>query len=289
MTRSSTVSQLVRRVYGCTLSQLPVRLARRVHEDLALKGPPYSAWRIAEELGVSIVEDPYLPARGRLSNDENGKPSISLSGRYAALTGAANFTVGHELGHYVLRNELREFGFIVKPQADDDEERFAERFAAHLLMPLGALQPQLDAHPITPRRLIALSLNFQVSLPALITRMGEIGTNPVHCALFCRTEMSWCVAASTGHVSVGTSLRTGDSVIQKASDQLGMEIVGRGFLLTDSAHRSQWSFSALGLNTNSVLAIMSVARPSRKAALRETTANTPSCREAKQIQMAFRR
>jgi Zn-dependent peptidase ImmA (M78 family) len=64
-----------------------------------------------------------------------------------------NFTIAHELGHYLLGHDLHgeEYTFLPRNHADQKNtciEQEANYFASHLLVPTFLLQKYLDEYPI---------------------------------------------------------------------------------------------------------------------------------------------
>lgn len=76
------------------------------------------------------------------------------------------FNVAHELGHLALHAELKR----LRPA----EHHEADRFAAELLMPAGAIRKEMDT-PVTLSRIAPLKLRWGVSIQALIRRAYDLG------------------------------------------------------------------------------------------------------------------
>lgn len=86
------------------------------------------------------------------------------------------FSCAHEIGHYVRRHASgqQQFGFIdrrdhLSSTGLDPEERWANQFAAALLMPAGLLRVTLqgDPHQLAPL--------FDVSTEAMTHRLTKLG------------------------------------------------------------------------------------------------------------------
>jgi Zn-dependent peptidase ImmA (M78 family) len=97
------------------------------------------------------------------------------------------FTIGHELGHFVLHkhNELHVDRFAVKLRSDasstgeDTEEVEANRFAAELLMPFDFLSADLNElapnGELTERVMQQLAKRYKVSVSAMQNRLRSLG------------------------------------------------------------------------------------------------------------------
>jgi Zn-dependent peptidase ImmA (M78 family) len=114
--------------------------ARRVLFEYANAAPPIDPFDIAATLGVDVVEE-------RLDPDISGILQLQRGGRALIFLNRADgvrrkrFTCAHELGHYVkhLENgdnlEHIDYRDEAASRGVDAEEKFANAFAASLLMP----------------------------------------------------------------------------------------------------------------------------------------------------------
>jgi hypothetical protein len=136
---------------------------------------PVAPERIARLLGA-IVEPAYLEAEGVLEEDNPDGPRI-LTKRPKSWTEFLRwrFTMAHEVGHLVLRRELRaELGSAAFEAVNAEEERLCNRFAAELLMPANALRPQLLPHARSPSTLVRIAATYAVSVQSLATRTVQM-------------------------------------------------------------------------------------------------------------------
>lgn len=122
---------------------------------------------------------------------EPARKTITLNGThtdsFAKYPGLERFTLGHEVGHWVMhvnQSELDQASlFDSSPEVivcrDGDEsvrERVADRFAAFLLMPTDLLWQELPRHDVTSRTgFCGLAEKIKVSNSALHLRLAKMG------------------------------------------------------------------------------------------------------------------
>ena len=173
-----------------TLWDRPEDAAVRVREWLGID--PSARWRddatalaswrdVLDEAGVLVF---YLQlgadaVRGFAAWDDKA-PMIVANVSSVGVT-ARIFTVGHELGHLVLREETACLdpigGHLV---IDSRTERWCESFAAALLMPRGQIRALMESRGIGPKaaglNAVNLTANrFRVSNRAAALRLDELG------------------------------------------------------------------------------------------------------------------
>jgi len=125
-------------------------VARQKAEQMAedFTTPPIPALEIAEHSGVDVVFTDF----NEFSDDVSGFCDFANKKIYvnsSDKTQRKNFTIAHELGHWVLHRELfkddtNEYKVLprfTKPDYDDPLEKEANFFAAELLVPTRLLKP----------------------------------------------------------------------------------------------------------------------------------------------------
>jgi hypothetical protein len=151
-------------------------------------------------------------------NKRNGwailyNPKIASAGRI-------NFTLGHELGHYLCHRLQNAGGFECSEQGvlgfDRDEarrnlEREADVFASYLLMPIDDFRDQVRDQPLTMELMAHCANRYGVSLTAACVKWIEF--TPMRAAL---------VWADNGRVLWGR--RSGAAKKQGVYFPLGMEL-----------------------------------------------------------------
>lgn len=178
------LQELVDEAESMPLPQREIRIsatrpARAAHELLTLhdtQEPPIDVDRIAGRCGVRII-------KRRLDDALSGLLLILDEGAVIGVNNAQHeyrqrFTIGHELGHYVLDHHDRfhiDLGPNVQhgdpPGYDWQSERAANQFAANLLMPSGLVHAAHTTNISTPQ----LAHRFEVSELAMGYRLIELG------------------------------------------------------------------------------------------------------------------
>lgn len=137
---------------------------------------PIDPVRIARSLGIDVLDvELNEDVSGALVKKEGFDPSILLSDRDSP--NRKRFTCAHEIGHYIRRTEEPEKYEYVDyrdPRSSTgsvEEERFANGFAANLLMPKAAVQSLHDLGLPDYR----MAKQFGVSREALKNRLDNLG------------------------------------------------------------------------------------------------------------------
>lgn len=137
---------------------------------------PIDPVRIAKSLGVEVLDVPLQEqVSGALVKKQGQDPSILLNAGDSK--NRKRFTCAHELGHYVRRaEEPEQYEYVdYRDQRSStgtiEEERFANSFAASLLMPKWIVE-SLVAQGVAPLR---MSRQFGVSLEAMQYRIENLG------------------------------------------------------------------------------------------------------------------
>jgi Zn-dependent peptidase ImmA (M78 family) len=138
---------------------------------------PVDPVRIAKKLGVEVL-DVFLKkdVSGALVKKEESDPSILLNTEDSKTR--KRFTCAHELGHYILRSqeptpsyEYVDYRNQKSSTGTDSEERYANSFAASLLMPEVAVKALYDKSlPV-----FRLAKRFGVSPEAMQHRLDNLG------------------------------------------------------------------------------------------------------------------
>ena len=169
-----------------------LNFVRQQAEALAERGgtaePPIDVDSIAEMLGLPVTREDLGPAvSGLLIN--NGTQSYICVQENDAET-RRRFTVGHEIGHYLLGHQFRDGehvhvdkgNFISQrgPRSSagvDPMEIEANQFAASLLMPSHLLQKHAAGYGTTllDSDVSALATKFNVSEQAMTIRLSALG------------------------------------------------------------------------------------------------------------------
>lgn len=140
---------------------------------------PVDPIRIARRLGIDVhatILDPTVS--GAIVKEPGRDPSILLS--ESDSPNRQRFTCAHEIGHFVRRsgatNEATEFEYVdlravLAAEGTNDEEIFANAFAANLLMPERRVREFHDRGLSA----VQMSLEFDVSVDAVTFRLKNLG------------------------------------------------------------------------------------------------------------------
>jgi hypothetical protein len=260
------LSAALSKLYGGTDARLIIRsLAQDVLTEARIPGPPYSPFDCARALGVRVEYD-SLGAEGVLSHTPEGVPFIILSkkdyGKKISSQRRENFTLAHEIGHFIIRRSLLGFVPMSSFKVDDPEEEFlCDAFASELLMPRASMITDLRKHGLVPDAVLHLANKYNVSLQSLLCRCTELCRGYFVGVLWAKQEgefsLNWATPrkylrlrlCDTGHSSVERAYENGQ--MQSGSDHVlldGMRmwwnctsarLQGSGLVLTLMTRRSE--------------------------------------------------
>jgi hypothetical protein len=207
---------------------------------------------------------------------EKGEPTCSIYRR--------NFTLAHEIGHYILRQEVSP---VMKKfvQQDAEEEHFCNVFAEELLMPEFALTVDLQKRGLGPRGLLDLSDAYEVSLSALLCRVTRISKGAAVAIMWHQVDdrlpvISWSTPFRFRRAILCDTGKTPIELAFSASETQ----VGRCDLILDG-ERSRWEVAALRLaGSNKVLSIL--RHRTDLGDLREARAPNKTCNSS-QLRLSF--
>jgi hypothetical protein len=139
-----------------------------------------------EEVDVALVYRAPLGDLGRGNKGVSGAfynhPKLGYSILVNADTapGRQTFTMAHEFAHALFHYPT--VGVVSRTGDRDPKERFADTFAAHFLVPSGALRelsvPSWRENGVEPYRAVSLAANFRVSYATLLYRLLQEGLIP---------------------------------------------------------------------------------------------------------------
>lgn len=137
---------------------------------------PIDPVRIARALGIDVITAHLADdVAGAIVKELGQDPSIVLNAQDSQ--NRQRFTCAHEIGHYVRREERGEdyeyidYRDIFSSTGQHDEERFANAFAACLLMPDEHVR-RFHAEGLSD---IQMALRFDVSRDAMTFRLLNLG------------------------------------------------------------------------------------------------------------------
>ena len=121
-------------------------------------------------------------------------PSIRSKGRI-------NYTLGHELGHFLVHRDLKPEGFECGPAnlmgtsraaRRKEMEQEADRFASYLLMPLDDFRAQIGSNPMSLELLRHCVQRYDVSYTAAAMKWLESTTLCAAVVVATSGFVSWC-------------------------------------------------------------------------------------------------
>jgi hypothetical protein len=137
---------------------------------------PVDPVRVAKSLGVKVLDAPLSEdLSGALVKKQGADPSILLNATDSR--NRKRFTCAHEIGHLILRtNEPEQYEYVdYRDQRSStgtvEEERFANSFAANLLMPDFVVKA-LHSQGLPDFR---MAKKFGVSQEAMHNRLANLG------------------------------------------------------------------------------------------------------------------
>lgn len=169
----------------------PNGLADRIHELLPDLEPGFSVHGLARELDIkTITKQPVKGFEAMLLTDPNRKDGHIILAEGKSFT-RGRFSIGHELGHFLMAHHQpsatdrfecskRDMGLRSTRKADRRQkwEVEANRFAAHLLMPLRKLKPHLRAAP-NLETVVEVAGTYKVSKDAMARTFAEHHEDPI--------------------------------------------------------------------------------------------------------------
>jgi hypothetical protein len=174
-------------------------LAERVLRDARMEPvAPVDVRLLASRLGLAVRFDSIPGAKGLLRIDR-GRPTVVVERHLSRVR--TRFTLGHEIGHWVLAaypDETREI-WSAQPGLRD-AERFCDVFAAALLLPLLWMEASLTDDDQTLSRLLWLASRADVSPATAVIRATRVARWR-RLLLQVRWRGSrWRVLSASGHI-----------------------------------------------------------------------------------------
>jgi hypothetical protein len=171
-------------------------LADHARRLTAVEGLPVDPEQIAHRLGIRI-EYREIEAEAQYSGGPD-QPLIVVrrpsSVPPSSLRVRQRFVLAHEIGHHLVREELRSIWPTAEFIHDDpEEERLCDRFAAELLMPSTLIAAEIRACQLLPHLLIDVASRYAVSLEALLLRAVEVVGEHVQPMILNRDKDRWRV------------------------------------------------------------------------------------------------
>lgn len=200
-----------------------------------LIGPPYSPFDYARALNLK-VEFEDIEADGVFIDCLDNGPRIVLRKHIGYLSQMVqrrmNFTLAHEIGHYLIRNSLvgsipvskfRKTNSKGQKQFNTDigEERLCDIFASELLMPKDVIINDLGNTKLSPNIIFALADRYEVSLTALLRRITQLANGSFAAVIWTKKDEHYSVSWSTPYRFQDLILcDTGKTTVERASETI---------------------------------------------------------------------
>jgi hypothetical protein len=146
--------------------------ANELIEAALIDGPPVDVHRLAAICGILVLTRKFPDVLSGLILELDHGAIVGINSRHASVR--QRFSVGHELGHHLLRHADRfhiDVSDGASPDHDYASERAANEFAAELLMPRRFVARAFHENP-NPSSLADL---FEVSAIAMGYRLVNLG------------------------------------------------------------------------------------------------------------------
>jgi Zn-dependent peptidase ImmA (M78 family) len=136
---------------------------------------PVCVFDLAESIGLEVKFRPETSLEGMYCK---GSPGVILVSAHRP-PGRQAFSCAHELGHHTFGHGTRVDEYLAdgcRPGRDDPEERLADFYAAHLLMPIAAVRRAFvsrgwDVGSCTPEQAYIVACYLGVGYNALINHL----------------------------------------------------------------------------------------------------------------------
>jgi hypothetical protein len=149
---------------------------------------------IAQYCGATVLYEPLDGCAARiLGFGDRAIITVDQNSR----RGRQRFSVGHELGHWILDRGRGSFECESKVYAtewsSDNPEKRANRYAAELLLPENMFRPRVKNREITFDTVKDMTKKFTTSLTATAIRLVELGSYPAIVICSENGRMRWFV------------------------------------------------------------------------------------------------
>lgn len=155
---------------------------------MGIKNAPVDVEQVADYLGIAVRKTPTEDeVSGFIFRQPGGATIIGLNSLHHP--NRQRFTLGHEIGHFVLHDHdleevhvdkfVLQFRDATSSNGDNSKEIEANRFSAELLMPKAFLESDVQEfglHDLHDDNTIKqLAKKYQVSVQAMTTRLTSLG------------------------------------------------------------------------------------------------------------------
>ncbi len=184
--------------------------AETLLEKLDVREPP-DFLKVAAQIGLSIEEADVESFDGALVRPVGGRVGIIVVRRSIRENGRKNFTIAHEIGHFVLPGHDSEESICLSSEVEswpdnlEKGELDANEFAAELLVPGRLVSSKISASQPSLAVVKAIAHDFSASLTASARRFVEFTPHRCAAVMSTRKKIVWYVKSGEfgHHVKVG--------------------------------------------------------------------------------------
>jgi hypothetical protein len=257
------VSTALSKLYGGQEPKLIVKslaLGLLYTHKTKLPGPPFSPFDYAKILDVA-VEYADIEAEGVFIDHPKDGTRIVLRKQESNVNKfrqrRLNFTLAHEIGHFVIRKALKD---LIPTSAlsteDAEEEVLCNIFAAELLMPSVVIREDLENLGLDPETLITLCDRYAVSLQSLLCCVTRLVQGEMAAIIWEKDDNQYSVSwASRPKFRNIILCDTGDTTVERAFIT-GKQETGADTLMLNSQRMRWMSVSQKLLGSFKALTIM---------------------------------
>lgn len=178
--------------------------------QLGVREPP-DLNSIAARIGLSVEEAEAEGFEGALVRPIGGKIGVIVLSRSIRESGRKNFTIAHEIGHFLLPGHDTEESVCLSGDLESWGKKLAKReleaneFAAELLVPTFLLKPRIRSVEPSFGIVGKLAQVFSTSLTATARRFVEVTSHRCAVVWSTRDKISWYAKSQEfgHHVNVG--------------------------------------------------------------------------------------
>ncbi|MFN7389252.1 ImmA/IrrE family metallo-endopeptidase [Brevundimonas sp.] len=144
----------------------------------AIAEHPVRVGELANKLGIDVFRSPLPPKISGMIRPKGDGDGYEIRVNKYEVPERQRFTLAHEIAHFLLHKSDIRAGVVdsvmYRSALTSRKEAEANRVAADIVMPMGAVRRELSALGGVPTEEVAkeLALRFKVSLPAMRVRLG---------------------------------------------------------------------------------------------------------------------
>lgn len=167
---------------------------------------------LAKKLDVMVLEEELPGCDGMLIRKRKGAGIVSIRISIKE-EGRKRFTLGHELGHFMLGHAGCSCGPVaLTTWSDTGNETDANRFAAELLLPTELVEPMVKAMGFSYQAVRSIATGFRCSLTATAIRFVEFSRDRCAVVLSRKGQIQWFTRSK----EFGYRVQRGDDVAKES-------------------------------------------------------------------------